>query len=238
MELLPAGRIRLVETAPPGLSPQHRSLMDRRWAEAVRANPALFDGPVAALTGLARDGSDGLVLSWARATYRCRTLRGVPDAPVLCSLFVSVVQPCPDGRVLVGRMSASTATPGRWQLPGGTLEPPPADAGLDGTSLRLHAARELAEETGSDTPADALTPWLTTRSARGSVGVLFLAPPRPAHELRADYARLVSQETARGADPEFDRVELIGSPADLARLPGPRTDYLEPVLRHYTRTSP
>ncbi|WEO99041.1 NUDIX domain-containing protein [Streptomyces sp. FXJ1.172] len=234
VEILPAGRIRLVETALPALSGPHRSAMDRAWAEAVGANPALFDGPVAVLTRLDRDGAGGLVLSWARARYRYRALRHVPGAPALASLFVSVLQPADDGRLMVGRMAPSTAAPGRWQLPGGTIEPPDADGELDLAALRAHAARELAEETGSDTPADALTPWLTTRGGRGSVGVTFTAPPRPARELYDRYAELVRTETARGADPEFDRIELIGAPSDLDALDGPHVDYLRPVVRRST----
>ncbi|GGU99371.1 hypothetical protein GCM10010260_39540 [Streptomyces filipinensis] len=234
VEILPARRIRLVETALPELSGRHRSAMDRAWEEAVRANPALFDGPVAALTGLERDGAEGLVLSWARTTYRHRALRQVPGAPVYASLFVAVAQPDHDGRLTVGRMAPSTAAPGRWQLPGGTVEPPCAGGELDITALQAHAARELAEETGSATPADALTPWLTTRGGRGSVGVVFTAPPRPAGELHDRYARLVKAETAQGRDPEFDRIELIGSPAGLESLDGPHADYLRPVLRAHT----
>ncbi|MFF7972533.1 NUDIX domain-containing protein [Streptomyces sp. NPDC007905] len=237
MRLWHAPRIRLVETATPELTSGQRSAMDRLWEEAVRANPALFDGPVAALTRLERDGRDGLVLTWARASYRFRALRRVPDAPACSSLFVSVVQPSGDGRLLVGRMSPSTAAPGRWQLPGGTIEPPDGEGELDLAGLRRHAARELAEEIGSDTAADALTLGLTTRGANGNVGVMFSAPPRPAQELRERYARLVRTETARGRDPEFDRIDLIASPADLKRLTGPSVDYLEPVVRHYTGTS-
>ncbi|MGW5328159.1 NUDIX hydrolase [Streptomyces sp. NPDC004014] len=237
VELLDAPRIRLVETAAPGLSPAHRSAMDRRWEEAVRANPALFDGPVAALTGLERDGRDGLVLSWARATYRYRALRGVPDAPAVASLFVSVLQPSEDGRLLVGRMASSTAAPGRWQLPGGTVEPPDGEAGLDLDGLRRHAARELAEETGTTSAAGSLTRWLTTRGTRGSVGVMFLAPPCPARELLDRYARLVSTETGQGFEPEFDRIALIRPTAGPAELDGPHVDYLAPVVRRYADTA-
>ncbi|WP_225095906.1 NUDIX domain-containing protein [Streptomyces sp. CoH27] len=236
VDILPAAGIRLVETALPELSRPHRAAMDQAWAESVRANPAFFDGPVAALVAVERDGTDGLVLSWARASYRYRALRHVPGSPALSSLFVSVLQPTDDGRVLVGRMAPSTSAPGRWQLPGGTVEPPDPDGELDLAALRAHAARELAEETGSATPAAALTPWLTTRGARGSVGVAFTAPPRPARELYDGYAELVRAESARGAEPEFDRVELIGSLSDLDGLEGPVVDYLRPVVRHHRGT--
>jgi 8-oxo-dGTP pyrophosphatase MutT (NUDIX family) len=234
VELLRARRVRLVETPPPELPPEERSAMDRVWDEAVRANPALFDGPVAALTGLTWEERHGLVLSWTRTSYRLRALRRVPGATAcLPSLFVSVLQPADDGRLLVGRTASWTATPGRWQLPGGTVEPPTAGDDLDLAALRRHAARELAEETGSDTGPEALTLGLATRGGNGSVGVLFLAPPCPASSLYERYAALADAETAQGRDPEFDRIALVGSPDALAALGGPRVDYLEPVVRDF-----
>ncbi|MFJ4004974.1 hypothetical protein ACIPWL_16200 [Streptomyces sp. NPDC090023] len=69
-------RLRLEQPAPPALTVSPRTEMDRRWAEAVRANPPLFDGKVAARTGLQRDGADGLLVSWTPLTYRFRVLRG------------------------------------------------------------------------------------------------------------------------------------------------------------------
>ncbi|MFD4787994.1 NUDIX domain-containing protein [Streptomyces sp. NPDC058459] len=226
-ELWDVSRLRFEETAPPALTAAQRTTLDHRWAAAVRANPALFDGPVAALTALERDDAGGLLVSWTRLTYRFRALRGLPDAPAVSGLFVAVLQRCADGRLLVGRMSPTTSAPGRWQLPGGTLEPPAVGAVLDLGVLRRHAARELAEETGSDTPADALVPGPVVRGSRGSLGFLFTAPPRPALELRVRYAELACAETASGEVSEFDRVELVGSTAELRALPGPLVSYLE-----------
>ncbi|MEU5591682.1 NUDIX domain-containing protein [Streptomyces sp. NPDC020298] len=238
VELLRARDIRLVETPPPELSPGERSAMDRVWEEAVRANPALFDGPLAALTGLAVEEPHALVLSWTRTTYRSRALRRVPGAPAwLPSLFVSVAQPADDGSLLVGRMAPWTAAPGRWQLPGGNVEPPGSGEDLDVAALRRHAARELAEEIGSDTVPEALTLRLATRGSNGSVGVLFLAPPCPAALLHERYAALAATEKAEGHDPEFDRITLLRSPDELTALDGPLVDYLEPVVRHLTETS-
>ncbi|MFJ3662698.1 NUDIX domain-containing protein [Streptomyces sp. NPDC090119] len=226
-------RLRFEETAPPALTAALRTEMDRRWADAVRANPTLFDGPVAALTGLERDGADGLLVSWTPLTYRFRVLRGIPDAPALAGLFVAVLQPCDEGRLLVGRMSPTTVAPGRWQLPGGTLEPPDDGAALDLDVLRRHAARELAEETGSDTPADALVPGPAVRDAGGSLGFLFSAPPRPAHELHQRYGELAHAEIEAGVDPEFDRMALVASPAELRALPGPSASYLGLVAERF-----
>ncbi|MYZ11536.1 NUDIX domain-containing protein [Streptomyces sp. SID2999] len=226
-ELWDVSRLRFEETAPPALTADLRTAMDHRWAAAVRANPNLFDGPVAALAGFERDDAGGLSVSWTRLTYRYRALRGLPDAPAVAALFVAVLQPSDDGRLLVGRMSPTTSAPGRWQPPGGTLEPPCDGAALDLGLARAHAARELAEETGSDTPADALVAGPVVLGARGSLGFLFTAPPRPARELRERHAELARTETASGVAPEFDRVELIGSPAELRALPGPSASYLE-----------
>ncbi|EPH45116.1 NUDIX hydrolase [Streptomyces aurantiacus] len=238
VDLLDVRRIRLVETPAPQPPPGEQLAMDRAWDEAVRANPSLFDGPVAACAGLSWEGPGSLVLAWARTTYRRYALRRVPGATAcLPALFVDVVQPAPDGRLLVGRMAPSTSTPGRWQLPGGSAEPPTGDRPLDLAALRRHAARELAEETGVEAAPDDLTLCLVTRGAHGSVGVLFLAPCRPAPELRARFAALVSAETARGREPELDRIALVGSRADLAGLPGPHADYLEPVVARHAQTA-
>ncbi|MEV6396034.1 NUDIX domain-containing protein [Streptomyces sp. NPDC051907] len=234
VELLDVRRLRLAEAPAPSLSPADRQAMNRAWDEAVRANPSLFDGPAAACAGLDWDGPHSLVLAWARTTYRLYALRLVPGATSwLPSLFVCVVQPTDDGRLLAGRMGSSTAAPGRWQLPGGSVEPPAAHAALDTAALRRHAARELVEETGVETPPGDLALWLVTRGGNGSVGVLFLAPPRPASLLRERFSALVSSETAQGRDPELDRIAFVRTPADLAGLDGPLVDYLAPVVRRY-----
>nr|WP_203614625.1 NUDIX hydrolase [Streptomyces sp. SID13726] len=225
----------LVEVAPPVLTAEERTAMDRAWDAALTANPSFFDGPVAVCAGLDRTDPDRLVVSWARTTYRYFALRRVPGARPLRSLFVSVVQPTGDGRMLVGRMSSFTAAPGRWQFPGGSVEPPLGDTVLDEPALRRHAALELAEETGVDIPADTLTRLLVTHGEGGQVGVHYLAPPLPASEVRARFDDLVAAETARGQDPEFDRIALVGSPADLAGLTGPHVVYLEPLVRRLSR---
>ncbi|WP_107054880.1 NUDIX hydrolase [Streptomyces aureocirculatus] len=212
--------------------------MDRIWDLVVRANPLLFDGPVAACAGLTRDGPDGLVLTWVRTTYRRYGLRRVPGATAcVASLYTDVLQPTPDGRLLVGRMAASTAAAGRWQLPGGAVEPPVDGLPLDLAALRRNAARELAEETGVVHLPDELALWGVARGAYGSAGVLFLAPCRPAALLRERFADLTSAEQARGREPELDRIAFVGSLAGLARLGGPgadRADCLGPVVARYT----
>ncbi len=221
-------RLRLVEGAVPHVPTTDRMAMDRAWEEAVRANPSLFDGPVVACTDLASDGPRGAVITWVPTTFRHYSLRRGPTLS-LPALFVAVVQPTGDGRVLVGRMSPSTSAPGRWQLPSGSAEPPADDL----TALRRHAARELAEEVGVDTPSDDLTLWRIVRCGNGNVGVLFLASPRPVAQLRERFAALLSAEAALGRDPELDRIAFVGG-SDLTKLAGPHIDYLAPVVRTHT----
>ncbi|MEU4999368.1 NUDIX domain-containing protein [Streptomyces sp. NPDC021622] len=235
VELFEVDQLRFIEGATLWVSPEERLAMDRIWDEAVQANPSLFDGPAVACTGLEWEAPGSMVLSWARATYRYRALRRVPGAPSVSSVFVAVAQPTDDGRLLVGRMSPSTATPGRLQLPGGSLESPPHEQPLDVVALRRHAARELVEETGVHTRPESLALWLVTRGEHGNVGFLFRSPSRPAQLLHQRFEALVSSETARGQEPELDQIALIRSETELATLGRPPVDYLAPVVHRYAQ---
>lgn len=133
-------------------------------------------------------------------------------------------------------MSPSTAAPGRWQLPGGSVEPPEDGRQLDEAALRRNAARELFEEMGVDTPPEDLQLWAATRGAHSSIGVSHLAPPRPETALREYFETVTATERAQGRNPELDQIMLVRSPAELAHLTGPHADYLEPVLRRYVQT--
>lgn len=204
------------------------------WDKAVQANPALFDGPVVACAGLEQAGPAKLRLSWVPVTYRHYALRRVPGATALPSLFVNVLQPVEDGRVLVARMSPSTAAPGRWQLPGGSVEPPHAGGVLNESGLAEQAARELVEEAGIGTAAEELRLWGVTRGENGSVGLTYLAPPLSEAAVRGAFDATVAAERAQGRDPELDEIAFMRSPGELAGLAGPHADYLEPIVRRYT----
>ncbi|MFJ8434317.1 NUDIX hydrolase [Kitasatospora sp. NPDC094019] len=229
-EVLGVRRIRLAEVAVPRLTAEERHARDQVWATMVLANPTLFDGPAVACADTSWPRPGELHISWSRITYRHYALRRVPSttAPT-ASLAVSIVQTTDDGRLLVGRMSPTTAAPGRWQFPGGSVEPPPDGERLDLAALRRNAVRELTEETGVTTAPAELELWAVARGQYGSVCVLFLAPPLPEAALRERFTAL--------APPERELVELafVRSPADLPGLPGPHADYLTPVLRLLTR---
>lgn len=226
----------LTEVEPPPLSASDIVARDRAWNKAVEANPSLFDGPAVACAGTRWERPATLVLSWARITYRHYALRLVSgNTSWLPSVFVNVVQPTDDGRVMAARMSSSTAAPGRWQLPGGSVEPPAEHDGLDVSAVRRHAARELAEETGVDLSPEELRFWAVTRGQHRSIGLVFLAPPRPAALLHERFEAVTAADRASGHDPELDRIALVRSSADLASLDGPHVDYLKPVVRRYSR---
>ncbi|MEU0913176.1 NUDIX domain-containing protein [Streptomyces althioticus] len=240
MRELPGVRdLLLAEVEPPPLREAQTAAMNRRWEEAVEANPALFDGPTVVCAGVSRKNPETLLLTWYRATYRLFLLRHDPEhgSPVP-SVFVSVAQPTDDGRLLVGRGASSTSYPGAWQLPGGTMEPAGAGVALDTECLRRHAARELAEEVGHVVASGDLELWTVTRGHHGSVGVHFRAPARPAEALTEKYARHVAAEVAQGRTPELDRVAFIRSPAELGELGGVCVNVL-PVLaaRHAVSVS-
>ncbi|MFD3328402.1 NUDIX hydrolase [Streptomyces sp. NPDC058701] len=234
IEFLDPSSIRLTETATPEVSPEELLAMDRIWEAEIARSPHLFDGPLVTCVGLEWQQRE-LVLSWARATYRHRALRRLRGyggwRP--SSVFVTVLQPTDTGELVVGRGSASTAAPGRWQLPGGSAEPPAGDGPLDLLVLRRHAARELVEEIGIDIPSECLSSWAVTRGGNGNIGFHFLAPPRSAASLRERFAALVAAERASGREPELDRIVLIRSRTDLADLGGPHVDYLTAVTDRY-----
>ncbi|MET7718726.1 NUDIX domain-containing protein [Streptomyces sp. NPDC005407] len=234
IDLFDVERLHLEEGEAPLLSPEDESARDGVWERAVQANPTLFDGPVVACAGLGWAGSRTLRLSWVRVTYRHYALRRVPGATALPSLFVNVVQPADDGRVLAARMSPSTAAPGRWQLPGGSVEPPQDGEVLDETALRGQAARELVEEVGIDTPPGALRLWAVSRGKNSSIGLTYLAPALPESVLREGFAAAARADRAQGREPELDEVTLVRTPDELAGLIGPHADYLEPIVRRYT----
>ncbi|MGW0753378.1 NUDIX hydrolase [Streptomyces sp. NPDC002587] len=234
IDLFDVERLQLVEAEEPPLSPSDELARDRVWDTAVQANPALFDGPVVACAELERTGPRTLRLSWVRVTYRHYALRRVPGARALPSLFVNVVQPTDDGRVVAARMSRSTAAPGRWQLPGGSVEPPKDGEVLDESELTGQAARELVEELGIGVDPKTLRLWVVTRGENSSVGLTYLAPALPEAVVRAAFAAAAAAERAQGREPELDDIALMRSPDELASLTGPHADYLEPIVRRYT----
>jgi len=233
LDLFAVSHLGFVETAGPDLSLSMRSTMDTAWDAAVLANPALFDGPVVLCTEMDSGASGHLVISWARATYRYRVLRQFQNAPALSSVFVCVLQPTLDGRLVIGRMSNSTSFPGQLQFPGGNMEPPPTGQPLTVDALRHHAAVELSEEIGVQTTREELDLWLVARMPNGNIGFFFIAPSLPDDFLLRRRALLVDTERKCGRKPEFADIALIRDGDDLACIEGHPAEYLGPLVSHF-----
>ncbi|MCX5380364.1 NUDIX domain-containing protein [Streptomyces sp. NBC_00091] len=230
VEVLDVHHLHLVETTRPQLTAEQTAAMDRRWEEVTAANPDFFDGPVVVCAGLDWKDPHTLVLTWYRAAYRLYVLRRDPAQAVKApSVFVTVAQPTDDGRLVVGRMASSTAAPGRWQLPGGSMEPPADETPLDLNALRRHAARELAEEVGRTVPEQDMELWAVTRGDKGNIGVHFRAPVCPAAVIDRLHAAVSAADRAAGRTPELDRIAFISSDAEVEGLGGRSVDFL-PVL--------
>jgi len=90
-----------------------------------------------------------------------------------------------DGRVLAARRTTPAAAAGRWEFPGGKVEP--------GESSASALLREVREELGCEVE---VTGWLT--------GVV---PVGERHELSVALARLVAGEPA---PTEHDRIRWLG----------------------------
>jgi 8-oxo-dGTP pyrophosphatase MutT (NUDIX family) len=232
VRLFDVADVRFDEVAGPALSDDILGAIDSSWRESVRENPAVFDGPVVLCADL-RQLSHGLEISWSRATYRYRAVRQISGAPALSSIFVCVLQPASDGRLLVGQMSESTSSPGLVQLPGGNLEPPPPGEELTIETLRRHASTELVEETGIRAYPDELTLWVVARTSNGNVGFFFLAPTLPAEFIFEQHASVVTTDRQQGREPEFADVALIRDADDLDRLNSRSADYLRPLLDRF-----
>jgi 8-oxo-dGTP pyrophosphatase MutT (NUDIX family) len=168
--------------------------------------------------------------------YRYRVLRKNSDAPALSSVFVCVLQPTQEGKLLIGHMSRSTSSPGQLQFPGGIMEPPSTGQPLTVAALRRHAAVELVEETGIRVAEEDLDLWLAARMPNGNVGFFFTAPALPDELIIQQHAALVESEHRHDREPEFSDVALVHSAGDLVAVDGNPADYLGPLVHQYLAT--
>lgn len=228
--LLDPGRLRFAETDPPAFEEVVEQRIRAAWDAAVAVNPHLFDGPVVACTGVGTD-ADGVVVRWAPTTFRRYAGRRNRSLPYVACLWDGVVLTDEDGRVLVGRTASWTATPGRWQLPGGNVEPPSRAAGtLAAEAVRAHAALELREETGVDVEPSGLTPLCVLTYPTGDTGVVYRTDGHRAADVEARFADLVAHEQQAGGVAEFDRIAWIRGVSDLHGEPGTIGGYLDLLL--------
>ncbi len=182
------------------------------WAECTAAKPKLFNGKVLLMSGGGlEDGrftADLIEVDYASfLTWRDW---GWADKTVY-DLYGSAVAVSSDGAMVMGRMAAHTVNAGLIYPPGGSLT---REDLLDGNRIDIFGsiARELEEETGLvASEASAERVYIASFDQRIAVGQV-LSFPYDAPEMERKLAAFLEQE----AEPELDRIMLIGDMAQLA----------------------
>ncbi|MBS2533296.1 NUDIX hydrolase [Catenulispora sp. NF23] len=175
----PARAVTFEQVIPQQYTLAERTSIATHWNQASEANPHLFDGPIIAVRGISWH-QESCRIRWSIDSYASYLWRyatdNVDNASFARALFASVVVLTTTGQLVLGSMAASTAVPGRVQLPGGNVEQPPSGGPLSLDSVSADAVRELWEETGLRLPADGVTLWAVKDSgAFGDVGLLYRA---------------------------------------------------------------
>lgn len=143
-------------SAPP--APPTDPAVEGRWAELLRDNPRLFDGPILSVERM--DLAAG-TLSCRREGYKRLAVQ--PEVPTgvqllsVTGILTARSRPGID-HVLIGKRGRQTRVyGGMWELaPSGGIEPPSPDATrLDWSGILDQLASELAGETGLTTPIEA-----------------------------------------------------------------------------------
>jgi 8-oxo-dGTP pyrophosphatase MutT (NUDIX family) len=213
------------EVAPPVVDATDQAAADRLFDEAMANNDGLFDGPVVLCNKVTGWNTDDMTVSWSRTSYRIFALRRFNYC--ISSIFVTVLLPVERGGFVVARASSSTQKAGLWQLPGGSVMPPPRGQLLDMKHLAQEAARELQEETGLFCPAHALRPWVFCRADHGNLGVCFASDDIGQRGIDAMHHYLRANDGC-----ELTDIEPVRSTADLQLL-GDRVDYLDDYAQRF-----
>ena len=109
------------EVSPVVLSSDRIAARDRFWRKACRANPALYDGHILLVSAF-EWSADTCEISFFESSFSYFLWARNACLDENCrALFAAVVAITTDGALLAGRMSRSTSTPYRIQLPGGNI---------------------------------------------------------------------------------------------------------------------
>nr|WP_269328928.1 NUDIX domain-containing protein [Kineosporia babensis] len=130
-------------------------------------------------------------------------------------------------------MASWTASGAQWLFPGGTMEPPAEGQPLSEKLLRIHAARELAEETGISTdPAD-LRRWALVRNPNGNIGFFYSAPALTEDTVRQVFTRHLAGQQQRGEPAELTHLHFAAAAHDLDALDAPVAETVPALLARY-----
>ncbi|MCE1236508.1 MAG: hypothetical protein LWW93_09135 [Hyphomicrobiales bacterium] len=203
----------VVALEPLRLTDDERRAVEAHWARATAANPALWNGSAFLFEAITiRNGGFSAVArptDYATLLHRLRV--GLPGRAT------SHVFPVPavtsrDGRLLVGRQSATTTNAGLSYPPSGSFD---ADDVIDGRLDPIaNMRRELDEEAGID--LGDLTPdpeWWALPSGEGRIALTRRF--RSALDAAALGAAIAKRVTV-GPDGELDRIDFLDPARPLA----------------------
>lgn len=147
-----------IRPVPHAFASDRRAAVEADFARAQAANPALWNGAFFLFDRVAVDPDAGRFAAEGALTDFATFLHwraGVPLDTSLAHVFPVGAVVSADDRLLVGRMGAHTANPGRLYPPSGSFDPHDlSDGQLDPIA---NAVREIREEVGlevADWPSD------------------------------------------------------------------------------------
>lgn len=203
-----------------------------KWRERSTANPRLFNGSAFLFDPPNVDPAGMLAATGTMTDYATFLYwRQFRDEMPYHHLFPVGAIVTADRRLLVGRMSAHTANPGRIYPPAGSFDHDDIVRPADGT-VRLdplaNIAREIGEETGL--AIDMVEPqdgWLMMASTpRAHALVKILRAKATAAELRPAVERHIAEDP----EEELAEVEFVGF--DTRYPEGAASPYVNPLLAY------
>ena len=217
----------------PDVSPAERAAIAARWATTSAGNPGLWNGPFFLFGDAALDPDGAVFRAQGFRTDFASFLHwraGDPPDPRWRHVFPVGGVISADERLMVGRMSATTANPGRCYPPSGSFDP--HDLVGDRLDPMANIFREIGEEVGIDASGWARDPgWLVIGPRPRRHGLLKV--------LRAPHTAAVLPQRARDhmageAEPELDGVDFVplGHALDAVRT----VPYVNLLLAHLGET--
>jgi len=189
----------------------HRSKIDGYFAARQLEQPQLWNGRV--MLGRRPRFEGGLFsadyFETDFASFLCWRDWDFPDGAVFNGFGMGVIRSS-DGAIVLGEMGAHTANAGKVYFAGGT--PDPSDVRGKRLDIPASVAREVEEETGlRRSDYRAADHWHCVESGPYVAMLRILDVYLPADALKAR----IEAHLARDELPEFSRVHLVRSEADL-----------------------
>ena len=223
-----------IRPAPHVFAPERRAAILDGFARLKQEKPALWNGPFFLFDQLRIETADGARLIAEGAATDFATFldwrAGDPLDRRFAHVFPVGAIVTADDRLLVGRMGAHTANPGRLYPPSGSFDPQDlADGRLDPVA---NAVREIDEEVGLDPTGWASEPgfWIVPSGVHRYAIVKVYRAPETAAALQARVEAFLPD----GSDGELDGVVFVR--LDDRLDPALSAAYVNPLLAELARS--